>query len=259
MFRSSDPRATAVVVEDEAPLRDELVEMLARRWPDLEIAGCASDGAQALELVAREEPDIVFLDIRIPGTDGLSVAEFVAERAHVVFVTAYDEHAVEAFEKGAVDYLLKPMTVERLDLTIRRLQQRLAGNGPAADRSPAAHAASGPPPAAAPRRHLRWITATVDKSTRFIAIDEVVYFQSDRKYTRIVLAESEYLVKRSLKELLAELDPEQFWQIHRSTVVNVQEIRAMEPDMAGRLTMRLRTRREALPVSESFAARYRRM
>ena len=256
MSRFSEPRLSAVVVEDEAPLRDELVDLLAERGPALEIAGCAADGAQALALIERETPDIVFLDIRIPGPSGLAVAERVAERAHVVFVTAYDAHAIEAFEKGAVDYLLKPMTTDRLDTTVRRLQQRLAGS--AAERIAALPGAdaSAPP---APRRPLRWITATVDKSTRFIAIDEVVYFQSDHKYTRGVLADAEYLIKRPLKDLLAELDPEQFWQIHRSTVVNILEVRAMEPDFSGRLAMRLRSRRELLPVSESFAARYRRL
>jgi DNA-binding LytR/AlgR family response regulator len=257
MFRSSETRPSAVVVEDEAPLRDELVDLLAERWPALEIAGCAADGAQALALIEREAPDVVFLDIRIPGPSGLAVAERVAERAHVVFVTAYDAHAIEAFEKGAVDYLLKPMTTDRLDTTIRRLQQRLAGGvAERAGAQPGAHLAVVAP---TPKRPLRWITATVDKSTRFIAIDEVVYFQSDHKYTRVVLADAEYLIKRPLKDLLAELDPEQFWQIHRSTVVNILEVRAMEPDFSGRLAMRLRSRRELLPVSESFAARYRRL
>lgn len=255
MFRSTDAGPTAVVVEDEAPLRDELVDMLSQRWPALQIAGCAGDGANAIELIEREEPDIVFLDIRIPGPSGLSVAERAAQRAQVVFVTAYDEHAIEAFEKGAVDYLLKPMTVERLDLTLRRLQQRLDSG----ERSPARLAHDDAPATPVPRRYLRWLTATVDKSTRFIAIDEVVYFQSDRKYTRVVLADREFLVKRTLKELLAELDPDQFWQIHRSTVVNILEVHAMEPDFGGRLTMRLRSRRELLPVSDSFAARYRRL
>lgn len=264
MSHCPDPRPSAVVVEDEAPLRDELVDLLAERWPALEIAGCASDGAQALELIERESPDIVFLDIRIPGPSGLAVAERVAEHAHIVFVTAYDTHAIEAFEKGAVDYLLKPMTPERLDATVRRLQQRLGQAGDPAPSRALAHEGHNPPtpapaPAGAPRRYLRWLTATVDKSTRFIAIDEVVYFQSDHKYTRVVLAEAEYLIKRTLKELMAELDPEQFWQIHRSTVVNILDVRAMEPDFSGRLSMRLRSRRELLPVSESFAARYRRM
>ncbi len=257
MFRSVEPGPTAVVVEDEAPLRDELVEMLAQRWPALRVVGCAGDGEQALQLVEREAPDVVFLDIRIPGPDGLSVAERIGERSHVVFVTAYDEHALAAFDRGAVDYLLKPMSLERFDTTIRRLQQRLDGGARSSEVARSAPPASAAAPA--PRRPLRWITATTDKSTHFIAIDEVVYFQSDRKYTRVVLADREYLVKRTLKELLAELDPEQFWQIHRSTVVNVLEVLAMEPDFSGRLAMRMRARREWLPVSESFAARYRRM
>ena len=257
MSRSPERTPTAMIVEDEAALRDELAEMLQGLWPELEIVASAADGATALALFERERPDVVFLDIQIPGPNGLDVARHIAGRCHVAFVTAYDAHAIEAFEKGALDYVLKPIAADRVALTVRRLKDRLDGPEAAVDdliERLRSHGVAAPAP-----RHLRWITATVGKAVRFIAVDEILFFQSDHKYTRVVLADAEFLVKKTLKELLAELDPEQFWQTHRSTVVNALAVATMEPDFSGRLTMRLRGRRELLPVSEGFAARYRQM
>jgi DNA-binding LytR/AlgR family response regulator len=245
---------TAVIVEDELGLREELRESLCTLWPELDIVAEAQNGLEALRLTAEHQPDIVFLDIQIPEPNGLAVARFIGDRCHVVFVTAYDAHAVDAFEKGATDYLLKPLNEARLAITVRRLKQKLT-------QTPAdlASVVDLIQPRTRANQHLRWITAAVGKSLRMIMIDEVVFFQSDQKYTRVVLADSEVLIKKPLKDLLAELDPDQFWQIHRSTVVNAQEISAIEPNMSGQLTVKLRTRRESLAVSESYAKRFRQM
>jgi len=250
---SVDAPLTALLVEDEPALRDELREMLAALWPELKIIGEAQDGLEALRMVAQHQPRIVFLDIQIPEPNGLEVARHIGDRCHVVFVTAYDAHAVDAFEKGAADYLLKPLSAGRLSVTIGRLKQALT-RGPS-DLIGLMELIQ----AGQPRAHLRWITANVGKSLRMVTIDEVVYFQSDQKLTRVVLADSEVLIKKTLKDLLSELDPEQFWQTHRSTIVNALEISSMEPDMSGRLVVKLKNRREQLPVSESFVRRFRQM
>ncbi|CAN5188413.1 LytTR family DNA-binding domain-containing protein [soil metagenome] len=254
---STQAQATALIVEDESALRDELCDMLQFLWPDLHIVAQAGNGIDALRLIADHEPDIVFLDIQIPEPNGLDVARFIGDRCHVVFVTAYDAHAIDAFEKGAVDYLLKPLSDARLSVTIQRLKQKLQNTMQApsdlaglVDQLQAPQARS---------QYLRWITAAVGKSLRMITIDEVVFIQSDQKYTRVVLADSEVLIRKSLKELLSELDPEQFWQIHRSTVVNALEIASIEPGMSGQLCVKLKSRREQLPVSDSFAKRFRQM
>lgn len=251
---SPEMQPTALIAEDEAALRDELRDMLESLWPELQIVGTAQNGLEALRLAAEHQPDIIFLDIQMPEPDGLEVARHVGDRCHVVFVTAYDEYAVSAFEKGAADYVLKPIDEARLSMTVQRLQRKLMERPVnlqhLIDRL---HMQQSRP------RHLRWITAAVGKSLRMIMIDEVVFFQSDQKYTRVVLADSEVLIKKPLKELLAELDPEQFWQVHRSTIVNALEVTAIEPAMSGQLSIRLKSRREHLPVSESFIRRFRQL
>ncbi len=253
----TEPAPSALIVEDEPGLREELADVLSELWPELRIAGHAGDGTQAIAMFERAPSDIVFLDIQIPGPSGLDIARHLAGRCHLVFVTAYDMHAIEAFERGALDYVLKPIAIERLAVTVGRLKERL--RDPGRDMRELVERLRGQGlPGAAPR-HLRWITASAGKSVRFIPVDDILFFQSDRRYTRVVLADAEFLIRKTLKELLAELDPEQFWQTHRSTIVNALAITAMEPDFSGRLTMRLRGRREQLPVSETFAARYRQM
>lgn len=249
---ASDKPPTAVIVEDELALRDELCELLNALWPELRIVGSASNGVTALQLIAQHQPTIAFLDIQIPDPNGLEVARLIGECCHVVFVTAYDAHAVDAFERGALDYVLKPIGAERLALTVNRLKRKLHEAPPdmAAAVGQLQLAAAGP-------RHLRWITASVGNTLRLITIDEVVFFQSDQKYTRVVLADSEVLIRKTLRELLAELDPEQFWQLHRSTVVNALEIAGIAPDLRGQFTVRLKSRREQLPVSEAFLRRFR--
>lgn len=249
----STQRPSALIVEDEPALYEELRELLEGLWPELHIVGHATGGVDALGQIARHRPDIVFLDIQIPDPNGLEVARILRDSCHIVFVTAYDAYAVEAFDNGAVDYILKPIDPERIALTVQRLKKRLA-NAPA-DLSTLADQLQAKPG----KSYLRWITASVGASLRLITIDEVIFFQSDQKYTRVVLADSEVLIKKTLKELVAELDPEQFWQTHRSTVVNALEISSIEPNMGGQLTVKLKARREQLPVAESFVRRFRQM
>lgn len=254
MWLAGDSAPRAVIAEDEPALRCELRDMLAVLWPELQIVGEAENGIEALRLVTDLRPQLVFLDIQMPEPNGLDVARFIGDRCHVVFVTAYDEYAVDAFEKGAADYVLKPIGEARLALTVERMRAKLrqapVNMGGLAQQLLGERQRSS---------YLRWITAAVGAGLRMITVDEIVYFQSDRKYTRVALADTEVLIRKPLKELLAELDPEQFWQIHRSTLVNVQEIAAIEPNMGGQLSVRLKSRREALPVSETFARRFRQM
>ncbi|MEJ6004471.1 LytTR family DNA-binding domain-containing protein [Paucibacter sp. AS339] len=263
----------AVVAEDELTLRQELIERLAQLWPDLQIVGEAPDGIAALRLVAEQDPDLVFLDIHMPGVTGLEVAQQLAaqgSRAHIVFVTAYDQHAIEAFEAGAIDYLLKPLSVPRLFTTITRLKQRMqagaggglsaAGLGRLPEPAPAVAAAvSVGADEFVKRPPLRWINASVGQSLRLLMVDEVLYFQSDTKYTRVVLRDAEALIRKPLKELLEELDPQQFWQIHRATLVNVAAIAAASRDFRGRLHLKLKERPESLLVAESYTHLFKQM
>ncbi len=252
--RPVSDQPTAILVEDEPALCQEMRDLLHSLWPELKVVGIAENGLHALRLITDMQPDIAFLDIQIPDPNGLEIARFVGDRCHLVFVTAYDVHAIQAFETGAVDYLLKPLDAERLVLTIRRLKQRL--NQSPVDMTWLVEQLKSTQSGS---KYLRWVTAIVGHSLRLITIDEVIYFQSDNKYTRVVLADSEVLIKKTLKELLAELDPEQFWQIHRSTVVNALEIAGIEPNFGGQLVGKLKRRREQLPVSESFIQKFRKM
>ena len=245
---------SALIVEDEAALGEELRELLQGLWPALRVVGQAEDGVTAMRMIAQHRPDIVFLDIQIPDPSGLEVAQAIRDSCHIVFVTAYDAHAIEAFENGAVDYLLKPIDSTRLALTVQRLQRRQASAPP--DWSGLLERLQPRQPRAA---HLRWITASVGNALRLITADEIVFFQSDSKYTRVVLADSEVLIKKTIRELVAELDPEQFWQTHRSTIVNALEVASIEPAMSGQLSIKLKSRRERLPVAESFVKRFRQM
>lgn len=248
---------TAVVAEDEAPLRGELVEQLGKLWPELSIVGEAADGLEALRLLDQQRPDILFLDIEMPGAKGIDVARQANGRSHVVFVTAYDQYAIAAFDQGAVDYLLKPLSGARLFTAIGRLKSRL-GQAPAAlggvldqlGQRPAASAARAP---------LRWINASVGQTLRLITVDEVMFFQSDNKYTRLALKDGEALIRKPLKELIDELDPQQFWQIHRSTLVNVTAIASVGRDFRGRMQIKLKHGSETLLVAESCTHLFRQM
>ena len=247
-------KPTAILAEDEAPLRAELRVLLDQLWPDLHIVAECSDGGQAIESLLHHQPDVAFLDIRMPIADGLQVARSSASKTNIVFITAYDDFAIRAFEQGAVDYLLKPVDRARLKLTIDRVITRLAAGQPL-DLS-AVLAQFEARLRAQPER-IKWITASVGSSVRMFAIDDVIYFQSDDKYTRVVTAVDEAHIRMPIKDLLSQLDPDAFWQIHRSTIVRVGAIRAVKRDEDGKLHVLLNGRPETLAVSPSFAARFR--
>ena len=246
--------ATAIVAEDEATLRQQLVEQLGQLWPELDVIAEASDGIQALRLLDEHRPDVLFLDINMPGATGMEVARQANGRARVVFVTAYDEHAVAAFEQGAIDYVLKPISAARLSTTVSRLKERL-GAPPA--RLDAVLDRIAPP--AQGRSFLRWINASVGQNLRLITVDEVVYFQADNKYTRVVTDDGEALIRKPLKELVEELDPQSFWQIHRSTLVNARNIAGIARDFRGRMLVKLKNREDTLLVSDTYTHLFRQM
>ncbi len=256
-------RVTCVIAEDEQLFRDALLDMLREEWPDLEVVAACDDGAQALEAIGEHKPGVAFLDIRMPGLTGLDVAAAAAEVSpgtQVVFVTAYDQYAIQAFERGAADYLLKPIARERLVATLARLRARL-GNANAQGEALLALirdlTANAPAKPAAPP--LAWITASAGKETRLIMVDDVAYFKSDSKYTTVMTAEGESLLRTSLQELLARLDPTHFRQIHRGTIVNLRMVSSIVRDENGRGTMRLKNRPETLQVSLTFMPLFKNM
>lgn len=238
----------AVIVEDEPVLREELRGQLAKLWPDLVVCAEAADGIDALAAIAQHVPHILFLDIEMPGLSGLEVAKQVNGRAHVVFVTAFDRYAVAAFEQGAVDYVMKPFSSARLVTTIARLKEKLAG--PPANLDGILHALANAVGGAKP--YLRWITASQGSEVRLITVDEISYLQADSKYTLVITPEQQSLVRRPIKDMLEELDPAWFWQIHRSTIVNVNAVAALHRDVGGQLRVKLKQHRETLRVSEPY-------
>ena len=252
---------TALIADDEDLPRAELRRMLASAWPELQVVAECEDGPAAVEALAAHAPQIAFLDIRMPGMSGLDVARAASGRCHTVFTTAYDSHAVAAFDAGAVDYLLKPINAERLAQAVARLRERL--------RSPAAvpdidtllqrlgQRLQGGEAAAAPR--LRWVSASVGETIKMFAIEEVLFFQSDEKYTRVVTAHDEAHVRKPLREISDGLDPEEFWQVHRGTVVRASAIARAQRDELGRITLHLRQHRETLAVSQAWAWRFKPM
>jgi DNA-binding LytR/AlgR family response regulator len=246
--------ATAIVAEDESTLRQQLVEQLGQLWPELTIVAEAADGIAALRLMDEHRPDILFLDIQMPGATGLEVARQVNGRSRVVFVTAYDEHAVAAFEHGAIDYVLKPISAARLFTTVTRLKERLASPAPRLD-----HVLPSLAPSGGQKNYLRWINASVGQNLRLITVEEIAFFQADNKYTRVVTADGEALIRKPLKELADELDPNKFWQIHRSTMVNVASVEGVTRDFRGRMLVKLKGRSETLPVSDSYTHLFRQM
>jgi DNA-binding LytR/AlgR family response regulator len=250
---------TALIVDDEAPMRDQLRARLREVWPELAIAGEAANGIDAIAMAAQHRPQIVFLDIRMPGLSGIDAARQLYDRCHIVFVTAYDQYAVDAFEQGAMDYLLKPVVAERLKMSCERLRQRLAAapqdiGAQLAQLTRLLQQGEG-------RKHdyLRWIQAQVGSSLRMISTREVLFFQSDEKYTRVQTASAELLIRKTLKELADELDPDEFWRIHRSTLVRVDAIAEVTRDMRGRQMLRVRNYPQELEVSRNHAHLFQQM
>ena len=246
--------ATILVAEDEPLMRERLLGLLATAWPEANVVAVAENGNDAWDAWLEHEPQVVFLDIRMPGMSGLEVAERIGRQSHVVFVTAYDQYAVDAFDAGAVDYLLKPIQPGRLDKALVRLRDKLDSRPD--DVSEVMKQVKAASPIKAPEK-LKWLKASVGKQIRLIDVDEVLFFQADSKYTRVVLAGSEALVRIPLKDLLGGLDTERFWQIHRGTLVNVNAIRAAERVDAERMQVLLRGSDEVLPVSRSFTYLFR--
>jgi DNA-binding LytR/AlgR family response regulator len=250
-----EPNPRAVIAEDEEVLRRRLREQLLKLWPELEIVAEAEDGIAALGALDAKAPDILFLDIQMPGLSGLEVAHQASGRCHVVFVTAYDKYAISAFEEGAVDYVMKPFSLARLATTIGRLKLRM-GSAPARLEGLLEKLAEA---LKAQRGHLRWITAWLGNDVRLITVEEVAYFHSDSKYTLVVTNDAQAMIRRPIKDLAEELDPKQFWQIHRGTLVNVSAIAGVHRDFKGRLRVRLKNRNETLAVSEPFVQRFKHM
>jgi DNA-binding LytR/AlgR family response regulator len=246
--------ATAVIAEDEDALRRDLEARLATLWPELKIVSSVANGVEALAMFDRHRPDLMFLDIEMPGLTGLQVAQQVSDCCHVVFITAYDSHAVTAFEHGALDYVLKPYETRRLGQAIRRVQARLATPPPSLTDLLKEFAA-----AARPKPHLNWIKASTGSEVSLIMVRDVCYFRADAKYTSVVTAEREFIIRRSIKELTEELDPSLFWQIHRSTIVNVEAIGSVTRNMAGATLLKLKQRPERLTVSEAHRHLFRHM
>jgi DNA-binding LytR/AlgR family response regulator len=243
---------TAILAEDEELLRAQLRARVGEAWPELRIVAQAGNGAEALALFEAHTPDVMFLDIRMPEKSGLDVAHALAGRCHIVFVTAYDEYAVAAFEQGAVDYVLKPVTAERIAKVVERLRQRI-GTPPADLGALLARLA------AREGSTLKWIRASLGTAMKLIAIDDVIYFQAEDKYTKVVTAEGDALIKKPIKELFEELDPDAFWQIHRGTIVNVAYIAGVTRDFRGRMAVRLKKRTETLPVSDTYSYLFKQM
>ena len=250
-----DGTLRAVIAEDEAVLRDELRARVATLWPELEICAQVGDGQAALAALEVHRPHVLFLDIQMPGLSGMEVARQASGRCHVVFVTAHDEFAVAAFEQGAIDYVMKPFATERLALAIERMKSRLSSQPADLEGLLETFAQR----IARPRAYLQWINASLGNDLRFITVDEVCYFRSDAKYTRVVTAGQESLIRKSVRELAAELDPDRFRQIHRSIIVNLGEIAGVQRDFRGRIQVKLKRRTEALPVSDPYAPLFRQM
>jgi len=269
----------AVLADDERLMRDQLRARLAEVWPELQIVAEARNGLEAVQLVDEHRPDIVFLDIRMPGLTGVEAARQIAQLPprpghenddsellpEIVFITAYDQYAVEAFEQGVADYVLKPAERERLQVTVGRIKQRLAA------RHGGTEAPAGPPlqqllhqlaarlnPAGAPQ-YLQWIQATVGQAIQMIPVEEVLFFISDEKYTRVQTAQVEALIRKPIKELVDEIDPRLFWQIHRSTLINVKAIAGVTRDFRGRQIVSVRGHAEKLEVSRSYTGLFKGM
>jgi len=255
----------AVIAEDEPLLAQQLKSLLTKAWPALEIAGVAANGLEAVELIARAHPQVAFLDIRMPGLSGLEVAAEIADRLGrndaapaIVFVTAHDEFALRAFELAAVDYLLKPVTEERLARCIERLKARIERPlGVDGLVSQLQQVLKNEIPGTA--KPLSILRAGTGDTVRMIPVEEVCYFQAADKYTSVVTRDGESLIRTPLKELLPQLPAERFAQVHRGTIVNMSEVAAALRDDAGRISLKLKNRRETLPVSRLYADLFRQM
>jgi DNA-binding LytR/AlgR family response regulator len=248
---------TAIIADDERLMRDQLKLRLSQVWPELQIVGEAKNGEEAIELVNQHQPNFTFLDIRMPGKTGLDAAQAIGTKSHIVFVTAYNQYAVEAFERGAIDYVMKPAELERLRLTCERLKTRLTGAPQdmgdiliqLADKIGLT-----PKP-----KYLQWIQASIGQDLRLIPVEDILFFRSDEKYTCVQTKVYEALIRKPVRDLAEELDPALFWQIHRSTLVNVKAIDGVTRDLRGRHLVMVKGHTEKLEVSRSFIHLFKQM
>jgi DNA-binding LytR/AlgR family response regulator len=254
----------ALIADDEPLLREMLKLRLKQAWPELEIVAEAETGSEAITLFEEYEPDLAFLDIKMPVLTGIDAARALAGRCHLVFVTAYDEFAVEAFNRGAIDYVLKPVHPERLAETVARLRERVAAprnapSGPLEDILAALTERIGARLEGRGERGLKWIKATVGQHLHLVAVPDIVYFRAEDKYTKVMTTKMEMLIKKPIRELGEELDGDTFWQIHRATIVNVNHIAKVGRDHRDRPVIHLKDRAETLTVSRAYAHLFRQM
>jgi DNA-binding LytR/AlgR family response regulator len=251
---------TAIIADDERLMRDQLRMRLQDAWPELQIVGEAKNGDEAVQLVGELKPDLTFLDIRMPGKTGMEAARDIGDASLVVFVTAYDQYAVEAFERGAIDYVLKPTEPDRLRVTVDRLKERLerpqtnVNDSVSAMLSQLAEKIASPKP-----KHLQWIQASIGQDLRMIPVEDILFFRSDEKYTSVQTSGFEALIRKPVRDLADELDPSLFWQIHRATLVNVNAIEGVTRDIRGRHLVMVKGRPEKLEVSRSFLHLFKQM
>jgi DNA-binding LytR/AlgR family response regulator len=256
---NASPAPTAIVADDERLMREQVIDRLKEAWPELVIVGEAGNGREAVALVQSEEPDVAFLDISMPGMDGIQAAQALAGKVHVVFVTAHDQYAISAFEQGAVDYLLKPAEPARVALTCERLRARLRQapdpmHGLLAQLSQRLGAGG-----IKPREYLRWVQASVGANIRMIPTSDILFFRAEDKYTRVQTPGFEALIRKPIKELIDELDPNEFWQIHRSTLVRVDAVEQVSRNFRGQQVVHVKGRGEKLEVSRSFNHLFKQM
>jgi len=248
---------TAILADDERLMRDQLRLRLTQAWPELEIIGEARNGDDAIALVQRHRPNFIFLDIRMPGKTGLEAAAVIGSECHIVFITAYDQYAIDAFEHGAIDYVLKPAEPDRLRITVERLKSRLAT--PPGDMGAMLTQLAKQMGLAAQPTYLQWIQASIGQELRLIPVEEILFFQSDEKYTRVQTSRFEALIRKSVRDLAKELDPALFWQVHRATLVNVHAIEGVARNLRGRQVVLIKGISEKLEVSRSYVHLFKQM
>ena len=254
---ASPPRA--LIADDEPLLRESLTALLSKAWPELQVVALARSGREAVEMFEAQRPDICFLDVHMPGLSGVDAARQIGRSAHLVFVTAYDTYALQAFEQGALDYLVKPVEPARLADTVGRLKERWLGRLPLQDTDKLLQQLAERLRLSTAAAPLRWIRASAGATVRLIPVDEIHYLRSDEKYTSIVWREGEALIRMPLKELVAQLNPEQFAQVHRSVVVNLHAISHVTRELNETATIHLKGRSEVLPVSRSYLHLFKQM